>query len=337
MGYHRRAFSCAREPRGCTLLPLPWHRRVLGRVRMDWLLGGSSNLIPLSDCHAPALEHRACRSGAGGARETPLRACLYRASGESARRPWPCNRAQGIGYSKAEAPQDARHSLARLTPSSAACPVFGASTHAVGMRFSITMAFWLQFLPGSKNEKGSPARQTRNRPDPAGRACRGSQPLAACVDPGNPAGCFRMSSRSMPPTLRLTAWRHASAQMVSVWWPPSVRTGAGARPEKLRLAAGRNLQRQCHANPLSSDGHSKSETSTHHTLPSPSWAVGFSVAAKKKAGSRSSSYGSAETTAPVREFWPTYVSWGFAGRAVGEPHAATGYRCGPEECGAGAE
>ena len=104
-----------------------------------------------------------------------------------------------------------------------------------------------------------------------------------------------------------------------------------------RLAAGRNLQRQCHANPLSSDGHSKSETSTHHTLPSPSWAVGFSVAAKKKAGSRSSSYGSAETTAPVREFWPTYVSWGFAGRAVGEPHAATGCRCGPEECGAGAE
>ena len=98
-----------------------------------------------------------------------------------------------------------------------------------------------------------------------------------------------------------------------------------------RLAAGRNLQRQCHANPLSSDGHSKSETSTHHTLPSPSWAVGFSVAAKKKAGSRSSSYGSAETTAPVREFWPTYVSWGLAGRAVGEPHAATGYRCGPED------
>ena len=36
-------------------------------------------------------------------------------------------------------------------------------------------------------------------------------------------------------------------------------------------------------NPLSSDGHSKSETSTHHTLPSPSWAVGFSEAAKKKA------------------------------------------------------
>ena len=108
-------------------------------------------------------------------------------------------------------------------------------------------------------------------------------------------------------------------------------------PRHSRLAAGRNPQRRCHANPLSGDGHSKSETSTRHTLPSPSWGVGFSVAAKKKAGSRSSSYGSAETTAPVREFWPTYVSWGFAGRAVGEPHAATGYRCGPEECGAGAE
>ncbi len=38
----------------------------------------------------------------------------------------------------------------------------------------------------------------------------------------NPADEFRLSSGRIPPTLMLTAWRQASAPVVSVWWPPSI-------------------------------------------------------------------------------------------------------------------
>jgi hypothetical protein len=53
-------------------------------------------------------------------------------------------------------------------------------------------------------------------PNPEERAHGDTKSLAIGVDPAKPAYWSMLSSGRMPPTLKLTAGRHASTQVVSV-------------------------------------------------------------------------------------------------------------------------